>query len=338
MERNKNKVMLIAGAVLAVVGVVVWAYQIIAGLGVTGITQNYIWGLYIATFYVAAAAGAGCLLVAGIKLLAGGAADKRLFAGSISAHIVAGLLIGIDTGTITNIFSLVLNPKFSSSIVQDFWCLVLGFALAITGYVMTRKDKNIPKALAVVFVAAPALLMIIEGSMLSAMPGHPFWGTGTIASFVFAMLCMACCAALVAEIKEGLAKWILIAVMLLEVLISAFDAFGNLALGLSMSAYFAGEMGVAFALYVVVGVVLPAAMLVASNNRLVTVSAAVLVALGLVANKLWMLNAGFANPVVTLPTYSDPGITLIELVGTIGLVGAGLLIYALCMKEGKDSQ
>lgn len=330
MEAKRRNALIIVGAVLACMGVAVWIYQLVTGLGATGITQNYIWGLYIAAFYVAAATGAGCLLVAGLKVLVDGETDARLFAASISSHLVAGLLIGIDTGAIGNIFSLVTNPKFSSSIVQDFWCLVLGFALAIAGLVLTRKGKEVPKALAVVLVAVPALLMVIEGSMLSAMPGHPFWGTGTIASFVFAMLCAACCAALIAGVRVEAARWLLVAVMLVNLLISAFDVFGNLALGLDMGAYFAGEMGVAFGVFAVVGVVIPVVMLVALRTRQATVAAALLVMIGLVAEKLWILNAGFANPLVALSTYSDPGMTLIELVGTVGLMGAGLLAYALC--------
>ena len=57
----------IAAGVLAVIGLAAWIYQLIAGMEVTGLGQQVVWGAYIAAFFTAAGAGAGLLALAGVN-------------------------------------------------------------------------------------------------------------------------------------------------------------------------------------------------------------------------------------------------------------------------------
>ncbi len=61
---TKNKLLTGIFAVLGVAGIAAWVYQLMGGLGVTGMSNANSWGLYIAMFMFFVGLSAGGLIVA----------------------------------------------------------------------------------------------------------------------------------------------------------------------------------------------------------------------------------------------------------------------------------
>ena len=61
---SKTKGLMAVLAVLALVGIAAWIYQLVAGLGVTGMNNATSWGMYIAMFMFFVGLSAGAMIVA----------------------------------------------------------------------------------------------------------------------------------------------------------------------------------------------------------------------------------------------------------------------------------
>lgn len=124
MTSVKNKrIILITAAVLLIVGAACWIIQTMTGLGITGLTNSFSWGLYIAVFafFVGVAAG-GMIVSSSIYLF--NVEKLRPFAriASLSAFgctLAAGVMILLDLGKITNILNLFIHPNFMSPLLWD---------------------------------------------------------------------------------------------------------------------------------------------------------------------------------------------------------------------------
>ena len=61
---SKTKALMAVLAVLGIAGIAAWIYQLISGLGVTGMSNITSWGMYIAMFMFFVGLSAGAMIVA----------------------------------------------------------------------------------------------------------------------------------------------------------------------------------------------------------------------------------------------------------------------------------
>ena len=98
---NKVNPILIIAILLALIGIGAWVYQLVAGMKVTGLGHQIVWGLYIAAFFTAVGAGAGVLVLTGVSEyvpLIPAVERVRVLYLSLASLVVGGLLITLDVG------------------------------------------------------------------------------------------------------------------------------------------------------------------------------------------------------------------------------------------------
>ena len=61
---SKTKLLMALLALLSVAGIAAWIYQLVCGLGVTGMSNITSWGMYIAMFMFFVGLSAGAMIVA----------------------------------------------------------------------------------------------------------------------------------------------------------------------------------------------------------------------------------------------------------------------------------
>ncbi|MEL1136048.1 NrfD/PsrC family molybdoenzyme membrane anchor subunit [Desulfitobacterium sp. THU1] len=114
---------LVLGAVLLLIALSAWGYQLKAGLIVTNMRNSFSWGLYIATFAFFVGIAAGGLIVSSSVYLFNLEKLKPLTRiASLSAFacsLGAGAMILPDMGRIDRIYQMLLHPNFSSPLVWD---------------------------------------------------------------------------------------------------------------------------------------------------------------------------------------------------------------------------
>lgn len=124
MATTKTRGIILGVALLLLaVGGVCWIAQTVLGLGITGMSNSFSWGLYIAAFafFVGVAAG-GMIVSSSIYLF--NVEKLKPFAriASLSAFgciVAAGAMILLDLGKISNILNLFIHANFTSPLLWD---------------------------------------------------------------------------------------------------------------------------------------------------------------------------------------------------------------------------
>ena len=124
---RRYKALIAILAVIAIAGVIFYLRQLSYGLGITGMSRDVSWGLYIAnlTFFVGVAASA-VMLVLPYYLHNYKAYGRITALGeflAVSAVIVAGTSVTADLGQPARIFNLILHPTPNSPL---FWLAARG--------------------------------------------------------------------------------------------------------------------------------------------------------------------------------------------------------------------
>ena len=126
---------IVVPAVLAIIGLAVWIYQLIKGLQITNMRDNVIWGLYIISFMFFVGLSAGGLIIASagrlfhvdrfrpIVRLAVVEAAVTIFA--------AALLIIPDLGMPDRIFNLLVHAHWKSPMIWDVTVIVIYLVLSL---------------------------------------------------------------------------------------------------------------------------------------------------------------------------------------------------------------
>ncbi len=168
----------------------VWEHEV--GLGITGLSRDLVWGLYIAqfVFFVGVAASA-VVVVLPYYLHDWKAFGKIVILGeflAISAVTVAGLSILANLGQPTRVFNVILHPSPTSLIFWDFISLN-GYLLLnalITLVVLSAERKGVAPPgwiRPVILLSIPWAISIhtVTAFLFSGLPGRPFWLTGLLA-------------------------------------------------------------------------------------------------------------------------------------------------------------
>lgn len=325
---------LIIAAVLALIGIAAWIYQISAGMQVTGLGQQAVWGLYIAAFFTAVGSGAGLLGMVGLSEFLPVMSQEsrpRVLSAALAALAAGGLLINLDLGNPLKLWQLIIGMRFSSMMTWDFWLLAISALVALV-YLVSAKDGKEQKTLGVVAMAAALLVVAVEGWMLTTMAARPLWGSGMI---LLTFLLGAAIAALslvtfvLPEVKN--LRMTLAAALGLSLVLVVSEALTGLLSGNpqtveEMQVLVFGSAASFFWFHLLVGLVLPLVLVLRSSSSLPLVGGLAL--LGVLVEKVWLLAAGQANPWLDLPA-AGYFPTWVEFVAVIGMAALGFLIYRL---------
>lgn len=320
---------IIASAVLALIGVVAWAVLDMGGFVATGMRNLAPWGLGIVCFMFFIGLSAGSLLV-GVGPRALGmkgcqALEKPAVWLSISCAVAAGLAILSDLGNPLRAFQMIVGGNMASPLMWDMLALtaylIVDVALLV---VLLRNPENADVLSTVVCgwsiaaVVAAVALQFVEALIFSAYTAHVYWHTALmIPWFVSSALASGCALLMIVSVAlkalgvaklepaalPSLAKWLGVFV--------AVDLF-MLASDLATAAYGGGAEG-AMAAILVSGplsgffwtqiVCYGAALVIAFVPRLRTVptlcAAAGLVLFGTFSKRVQLLVGGFQMPNLT---------------------------------------
>ncbi len=325
---------LVGTAVLVVIGAVAWIIQLIQGMSVTGIGQAIVWGVYIATFFTLAGLAGGLSILAALsemKVIPGLKASQRnLLIGALASFIAAGFMILMDIGKPYRVLNMIFYANVKSPFVWDFICLALG-VVVIAIYLFFA-----PKSKALVFLSGilGALVIIVEGWILSMSAGSPLWHGGMMSViFLIEGMMTASAVTLITPIDAKAQDWLrslLLALLPALVVVHIIEMASVMYAGepdakLAMSLISANPL---FWAELVLGIVVPFFLLGwVAKNRSAAITAAVLVVLGVLVAKSLMLVAGQAIPFLQKTATYTP--TLVEYGGVIGVIGLFGLLYML---------
>jgi len=323
----------VATIVLLVAGLAAWIYQLTAGMSVTSYGQQVVWGLYIAAFFTAAAAGAGLLFLVGLsefRPVVDLAYRGRLLMMSIASFVVAAFLILMDIGNPFQVWRLIIAFRFNVPMTWDFWFLLISGVIALVYLLVAGKPS---KVMGILAMLASVGLVIVEGALLVTNVARPMWGGLTIVGFLvgavvaglaLAMLILPKSEALKLSNAMAWALGINLVLILAEVLASALS--GNLRTVATVQEILTGSASPFIWFQVIAGLFVPLGLLlyVSAGWKIPTV--AILALLGVLAGKTWLLVAEQVHSWVGLPTASYFP-TWVEFLAVIGAFALGALIF-----------
>lgn len=323
MEKTSStfKIAAIIFAGLTAVGVGAWIYQLINGLGVTGMNNGTSWGLYIAFFMFFVGLSAGGLIVASSASVFGIKEYKKVAMPAIILSTVciclAGLFVLIDLGGIFRVWEVLIMPNFSSPLFWDI-CVILIYLVINILYLYFMKSKKandrtvsiisrfaLPIAILVHSITAWIFgLEIAREGWYSAIMAPLFVVSAMDSGLALLLLSLVGLnksgifktdKKLISSLAGLLAVCIAIDAFLVgcEILTMAYPG----AAGMETLALMAtGSMAPFFWFEIIVGLLVPFLILVFAKNREKTglvVFAGICVVLGVLAKRLWLLFTSF---------------------------------------------
>jgi len=183
---------LLALAVVIGLGKLAYLYQFSTGLGVTGLSRDVSWGLYIAqfTFLVGIAASAVMVVLPyylhNFKVFA-----KITILGeflAISAVTMCMLFVFVDMGQPTRVLNMILHPTLNSIMFWDFVSLggylLLNAVIALVTLDSERKGVAPPGWIKpIILLSIPWAISIhtVTAFLYSGLPGRSLWLTAILA-------------------------------------------------------------------------------------------------------------------------------------------------------------
>jgi Ni/Fe-hydrogenase subunit HybB-like protein len=177
---------------LAGLGFLAYLRQLEYGLGITGMSRDVVWGLYIAqfTFFVGVAASA-VMVVLPYYMHNYKAFGKVTILGefvAIATVIMCMLFIFVDMGQPSRVFNVLLYPTPSSPMFWDFLSLggylLLNAIIAFISLSSEQKGVAPPKWIKpVIIISIPWAISIhtVTAFLYSGLPGRSFWLTAILA-------------------------------------------------------------------------------------------------------------------------------------------------------------
>lgn len=326
-------------ALLLLLGLAAWIYELVYGLATTGMRGVISWGLYICTFAFFVKLSAGGLIVASSAEVFGIEALKPLSRlGALTAAVcitIAALAIIPDLGQADRIQYLVLHPNWRSPMIWDVLIVAIYLALALTELrlmfrkVSTEDNQRRLRILACVGLPAAFALHSITAWIFGLQVSHRFWNTALMAP-LFVVSAVLSGTALIAIIAWCLQKFAgaelqdstwrkLSGLMAVSLAIDLFFVFSEyLTIGWAgvpnemvtlRMILPGGQFAILFWLEWLVGGMIPFLLLVMPRTqRLVNAIAvgALLILVGVYAFQIELTTVGMANPLIPLA----PGVSL----------------------------
>lgn len=132
-------------AALTVAGIAAWIYQLMNGLGVTGMNNGTSWGLYITCFMFFVGLSAGGLIVASSASVFHVAEYKKVALPAVILSTVciclAGMFVLIDLGGIQRVWQIIVSPNPMSPLFWDICVITLYLVINIVYLVFMLSKK-----------------------------------------------------------------------------------------------------------------------------------------------------------------------------------------------------
>ena len=181
-------------ALLAVIGVglIFYLWQLSFGLGITGLSRDVSWGLYIAQFtFLVGVAASAVMVVLPYYLHNYKAFGRITILGeflAVSSVIMCALFIFVDLGQPMRVINVMLYPTLNSVL---FWDMVVlnGYLLLniIIGWKVLEAERNgiapPPWVKPLIYLSIPWAVSIhtVTAFLYSGLPGRGFWLTAILA-------------------------------------------------------------------------------------------------------------------------------------------------------------
>jgi Ni/Fe-hydrogenase subunit HybB-like protein len=174
------------------IGAIAYGFQLRDGLGITGLSRDVSWGLYIAqlTFLVGVAAS-GVMVVLPYYLHDYKAFGRITILGeflAVPAIVLCGLFIIVDLGNPQRFFNVFLHPSPKSIVFWDVVVLnvYMVLNLIIGFFTLGAARKNIPPPSWIkplIYLSIPWAISIhtVTAFVYAGMPGRGFWLTAIMA-------------------------------------------------------------------------------------------------------------------------------------------------------------
>lgn len=333
-------------AVLTLVGVGCWVYQLATGLAITGMSNANSWGLYIIMFMFFVGLSAGGLIVASSASVF---RIERFKAVALPAVIlstacicVAGMFVLVDLGSIQNIWRLLIGPNFASPLLWDVCVITLYLVINILYLVfMNSKKEGAERKVAIISrFALPIAILVhsVTAWIFGLQIAHEGWYTAILAPIFVAsamdsglalLLCVLAALNksgrfstnkdLMASLAGLLATCIAVDAFFIgcELITMAYPGAGGAEV---LAIMMAGPTAPFFWFEIIGGLIVPFCILVFAKNRQnvsLVVAASVLVVAGVLCKRIWLLLTAFVLPNIE----GAPGIALGTFVAQEGSVG-----------------
>lgn len=350
MSTLMKKPAFLALAALTLVGFGCWVWQLMNGLGVTGMSNINSWGLYIIMFMFFVGLSAGGLIVASSASVFHVAEYKKVALPAVilstACICVAGMFVLVDLGGIQRVWRMLASPNVMSPLLWDMCVITTYLVINIVYlYFMTSKKPGAADKVAIVSrFALPVAILVhsVTAWIFGLQIAREGWYSAIMAP-LFVASAMDSGLALLIMVLAGMnktgrfktdSKLISSLAGLLAVCI-AVDAFfiGSEVLTMAypgaggahtLSIMATGATAPFFWAEIILGLLIPFCILVFARNRAkmsLVVAASALVVLGVLCKRVWLLLTSFVAPNV----YGATGITL----GTQTAQAGGAGMWAL---------
>jgi molybdopterin-containing oxidoreductase family membrane subunit len=178
--------------IVILAGSLCYVLQLMHGLGVTGLSRDVSWGLYIAqfTFFVGVAASA-VMVVLPYYLHNYRQFGRLTLLGellAVTAVTMCILFIFVDLGQPSRIFNIVLHPQPQSVMFWDMIALggylLMNAVIAVVTLTAQREQLPVPKWIRpVIILSIPWAISIhtVTAFLYSGLPGRSYWLTAILA-------------------------------------------------------------------------------------------------------------------------------------------------------------
>lgn len=345
---GKAKPAAIVLAALTVAGIAAWIYQLVGGLGVTGMNNGASWGIYTICFMFFVGLSAGGLIVASSASVFH---IERFKAVAVPAVILstvciclAGMFVLIDLGGIHRVWRMLTGPNFMSPLLWDMVVIVCYLVINVLYLYFMCSSKADPKKVEVISrFALPVAILVhsVTAWIFGLQISREGWHTAILAPIFVASAMDSGLALLILSLfgldKAGKIKFAkdlqasLAGLLATCIAIDAFfigcelltmaypNAAGTNAI---LSVMFTGSMAPFFWIEILAGLLTPFCVLVFAKNRAngnLVVTASILVVLGVFCKRVWLLLTSFMVPNI----YGAPGIASGSSAGA-NATGAGI--------------
>ncbi len=169
-----------------------YLWQLQVGLGITGLSRDVMWGLYIAQFtFLVGVAASAVMVVLPYYLHDWKAFGKITILGeflAIAAVTMCMLFVFVDMGQPMRLLNIILYPTPNSMMFWDMLSLsgYLALNAVITVITLTAESKGMPPPgwiRPVIIVSIPWAISIhtVTAFLYSGLPGRSFWLTALLA-------------------------------------------------------------------------------------------------------------------------------------------------------------
>ena len=205
----KNPLVVGSGAI-ALVGIGVYVYQLMFGLGITGMNNSTSWGLYLTCFMFFVGLSAGGLIVASSASIFGIKKYKAVALPAVILSLVciccAGICVLVDLGGIQRIWRIVTGPNPTSPLVWDI-CVITLYLVINVLYLVNMRRGNDHAVSVISRFALPCAILVhsVTAWIFGLQQGREMWHTALLGPW-FVSSALVCGVALVLVVVIALRK------------------------------------------------------------------------------------------------------------------------------------